>query len=90
MDAERANYILGKAIAGFQDYEIEDLASTMRVGSGGLERSSEIEVLGEAAASGDKVPIQCVECDHRFKRKLGSRVTEARCPKCGSYDTEVV
>jgi hypothetical protein len=26
MDIEKANYILGKAITGFQEYEIEDLS----------------------------------------------------------------
>lgn len=39
--------------------------------------------------SADKVEIQCMECDHRFTRKVSPRLYEIKCPKCGGYDTEI-
>ena len=32
--------------------------------------------------------MQCNECGKKFKKKLGPRTFEVKCPKCGSYDTE--
>jgi len=37
----------------------------------------------------DKTPIMCMECGHVFKRNIGPRTYEIKCPKCGSYDTEI-
>jgi len=45
--------------------------------------------LGEAKNS-DKTQMQCIECGKRFKKKIGSKTFEVKCPKCGSYDTEPV
>ncbi len=36
-----------------------------------------------------KSPMMCVECDHRFSKKITMNTVEVRCPKCGGYDTEV-
>jgi len=33
--------------------------------------------------------LQCIECGHKFKKKIGMRTIEVKCPKCGSYDTEL-
>ena len=32
--------------------------------------------------------MQCMECGHKFKKKLGKNTFEVRCPKCKGYDTE--
>lgn len=32
--------------------------------------------------------LVCIECDHKFKKKLGSHTIEVKCPKCGGYDVE--
>jgi len=45
--------------------------------------------LGEAKKD-DKTQMQCIECGKRFKKKIGSKSLEVKCPKCGSYDTEPV
>jgi DNA-directed RNA polymerase subunit RPC12/RpoP len=31
----------------------------------------------------------CIECGHKFKKKIGSKTFEVRCPKCHGVDTEV-
>lgn len=36
----------------------------------------------------DKIQMQCMECGARFKKKIGPKTFEVKCPKCGSYDTE--
>ena len=30
----------------------------------------------------------CRECGKRFKKKIGLKTFEVKCPKCGSYDTD--
>jgi len=30
----------------------------------------------------------CNECGKKFKKKIGPKTFEVKCPKCGSYDTE--
>ena len=37
-----------------------------------------------------KIQMQCIECGKKFKKKIGSKTFEVKCPKCGSYDTEPV
>ena len=32
--------------------------------------------------------IECIECGHKFNKKLKENTYEVKCPKCGSYDTE--
>ena len=34
------------------------------------------------------IQMQCMECGKKFKKKLGAKTFEVKCPKCGSYDTE--
>jgi Zn finger protein HypA/HybF involved in hydrogenase expression len=36
----------------------------------------------------ERTPLACIECGHRFRKKLGAFTFEVKCPKCGSYDTE--
>ena len=31
----------------------------------------------------------CLECDHKFKKKITESTYEVRCPKCGGYDTDL-
>lgn len=31
----------------------------------------------------------CLECGKRFKRRIGPRTFEVRCPKCHGYDTDL-
>ena len=42
------------------------------------------EMLKEVATQ-----MQCNECGKEFKKKLGPKTYEVKCPKCGSYDTEI-
>lgn len=35
-----------------------------------------------------KTIIECNECGKRFKRTIGPRTYEIRCPGCHGYDTE--
>jgi hypothetical protein len=32
--------------------------------------------------------MECMECGKRFKKKIGPKTVEVKCPKCGGYDTE--
>jgi len=41
--------------------------------------------LGEG--SNDKVDLVCLECGKKFKAK--PTFSGVKCPKCGSYDTEI-
>lgn len=34
-----------------------------------------------------KTPMICLECNHKFKRKIGPKTYEVRCPKCRGFDT---
>lgn len=36
-----------------------------------------------------KVQMQCLECGKLFKKAIGPKTFEVRCPKCGSYDTDL-
>jgi hypothetical protein len=83
MDINKANYVLGKAIAGFQDDEIEDLSDVFA----DIE-DPDLEGLDEAKRGGG-TPMQCLECGAKFKKKIGPKTTEVKCPKCGSYDTDL-
>jgi len=33
-------------------------------------------------------PMVCIECRRKFKKIIGPKTFEVKCPKCGSYDTE--
>lgn len=49
--------------------------------------------LGEATKktgkSSSSTAMECLECGKKFKKKLTPRTFEVKCPKCGSYDTNV-
>ena len=49
-----------------------------------------VEYMGPAAARNYKTPMQCMECGHKFKKKIGPKTFEVKCPKCKSTDVEVV
>ena len=34
--------------------------------------------------------MQCNECGKKFKKAIGKWTMEAKCPKCGGYDTEPI
>lgn len=36
-----------------------------------------------------KFGMLCNECGRKFKRNIGPRTYEVKCPKCGSYDCEI-
>ena len=38
---------------------------------------------------GMKAEFICLECGKTFIRTLGPRTYEVKCPKCGSYDTDI-
>jgi len=37
----------------------------------------------------NKVRFKCNECGRTFTKSIGIRTYEAKCPKCGSFDTEL-
>jgi len=41
----------------------------------------------QATAAGESSPLVCLECDKRFKRKVGPG-SSPKCPGCGGYDVE--
>lgn len=83
MNLDRANYLLGKAIAGFQEDEISDLA-------GAFEEIDDPDLEGiEEAGKKRKMSLQCQECGHKFKKAIGPRTYEVKCPKCKSTDVDI-
>jgi hypothetical protein len=36
-----------------------------------------------------KTDFECIECGHKFRKKLGPRTYEIQCPKCKGYDVEL-
>ena len=38
--------------------------------------------------AGNATQMKCNECGKKFKKVIGKNTTEAKCPKCGGYDTE--
>lgn len=45
--------------------------------------------IGEAKKS-QSSQLQCMECGHKFKKKIGRGTVEVKCPKCKGYDTEPI
>ena len=37
----------------------------------------------------EKTSMICRECGKKFKKTLGKKTVEVKCPKCGGYDTDV-
>ena len=46
----------------------------------------EVNAIEEAKSASTQ--MECMECGRRFKKKIGPKTFEVKCPKCGSYDTE--
>lgn len=44
---------------------------------------------GVNEAKGSSTPMECMECGHKFKKKLTKNTVEVKCPKCKGYDTDV-
>lgn len=36
------------------------------------------------------IPMKCMECGKKFKKKFGPKTIEVKCPKCKSTDVEEV
>jgi len=45
-----------------------------------------LQGLAEAQAT----QMECMECGRKFKKKIGPKTYEVKCPKCGSHDTEPI
>ena len=44
--------------------------------------------LSEAKKS-HSIEMECIECGHKFKKRITKSTIEVKCPKCKGYDTEV-
>ena len=44
---------------------------------------------GAMARKHGSTQMECMECGHKFKKKLGRNTVEVKCPKCKGYDTDV-
>jgi Zn finger protein HypA/HybF involved in hydrogenase expression len=74
--------------------KIAQIAAAIRRTNPGLPEATALRVATETVRRYPKVAaessqIQCYECDHTFRKKIGPNTTEIRCPKCGGYDTNV-
>ena len=47
------------------------------------------ECMKELNEASDTTNMECMECGHKFKKKISSSTVEVKCPKCKGYDTEV-
>jgi len=36
-----------------------------------------------------KTNLECMECGKKFKRTIGPRTYEIKCPGCGGYDIDM-
>jgi len=60
------------------------------------ENKKEIDIINkidktlQGLAEGQATQMQCMECGKKFKKKIGPKTYEVKCPKCGSYDTEPI
>jgi hypothetical protein len=46
-------------------------------------------VIQSGLKKAETVQMICLECGHRFKKTIGPKTFEVRCPKCKGYDTDV-
>jgi Zn finger protein HypA/HybF involved in hydrogenase expression len=37
----------------------------------------------------ERIIMICLECGREFKKTINKNTIEAKCPKCGGYDTDV-
>jgi hypothetical protein len=47
------------------------------------------KVFDEGKRQSSSTKMECMECGHKFKKKIGPRTLEVRCPKCKGYDTDL-
>jgi len=40
-------------------------------------------------AESAKTAMECLECGHKFSKRITGGTFEVRCPKCGGYDTDI-
>jgi Zn finger protein HypA/HybF involved in hydrogenase expression len=38
---------------------------------------------------GGKTEMECMECGHKFKKKLSKNTATVKCPKCKGYDVDI-
>lgn len=81
MDVFKVNGAISRAIQGLQSDEIEEIAVTFE----GLE---DLDETRKHKVKGSGTLIHCNECGKQFRKKIGPRTVEVKCPKCGGYDTE--
>ena len=61
---------------------------TLRPGEMGKIKESTMKFREYLIEKTESTPMECIECGKKFKKKLGPKTFEVKCPKCGSYDTE--
>jgi len=49
----------------------------------------QIEMVLNEKATSQSTQMICRECGKKFKKKVGPKTFEAKCPKCGGFDTDV-
>ena len=74
--------IKGNENRGSPEEETMDGISTM-------ERKAAVKAIRNERRSGDRTKMVCLECGREFGKRIGANTYEVRCPRCGSYDTEV-
>lgn len=52
-----------------------------------ISKAKKMGIIKEAKSESTK--MECMECGHKFKKKLGPKTVDVRCPKCKGYDTDV-
>lgn len=53
-----------------------------------IEKIGNRKLEGSVEAAGS-TKFECMECGNKFKKKIGPKTFEVKCPKCGGYDTEI-
>ena len=73
------------------NFLINDIASALHEYRGMLANANEAKSWGGAMARkhSSSTQMECMECGHKFKKKLGKNTVEVKCPKCKGYDTDV-
>ena len=48
-----------------------------------------INELNEAKKKSGGIPLECMECGKKFKKKIIAKTIDVKCPKCGGYDVDI-
>ncbi len=78
--------ILGWIIPGFKKDLL--LLKVMANYADDYNRTEPFLLRSKKMAKHPRIKMQCMECLKRFKKIIGPKTFEVKCPKCGSYDTE--